>query len=93
MSRRSEERELLELKANLARLKITAEQLKLRKARAQQKHIDSKFNQFVSLADGLPSSDLLWKSAFLPLRWKHRFMLGAGLVLWRLWNTEGRKRR
>ncbi|MDO1508883.1 MULTISPECIES: hypothetical protein [unclassified Neisseria] len=93
MSRMSEERELLELKANLARLKIAAEQLKLRKEREQQKHIDSKFTQFVSLADGLPSSDLLWKSAFLPLRWKHRLLLGAGLVLWRWWHTEGRKSR
>ncbi|UOO81153.1 hypothetical protein LVJ83_09215 [Uruburuella testudinis] len=91
----NEQRELLELQAQLTRLKIAAEYLKQQKAREQQSIIDSGFNkavglthQALSLSNGLPSSRLLWNSVFLPLRWRQRLLMGAALLLWKYWRDS-----
>lgn len=90
-----QQREILELQAQLARLKIAAEYLKQQQARQQQSSIDAGFNKALSLTntaigftDGLPSRRLLWNSVFLPLRWRHRLILGSVLLLWKLWRDS-----
>lgn len=85
------ERKLLEMQAELARLKITAERLKIRQERERQTLIDSGFNTFLSLADGLPSQNLIWKGLLLPLGWKHRILTAAGLMLWQVWRQNGKR--
>ena len=84
-----QERELLEMQAQLARLKIAAEYLQKRRAAEQQSLLDANFSTAVGLANGLPSGHLLWNSVFLPLRWKHRIAAAAALLLWQLWRDGG----
>lgn len=90
-----QQREILALQAQLVRLKIAAEYLKQQQARQQQSSIDSGFNKALSLGnaaigltDGLPSRRLLWNSVFLPLRWRHRLLVGAALLLWQYWRDS-----
>ena len=82
-----QERELLELRVELLRLKIAAEQLKRRQARAQQNAIDRNFMSALSLADGLPSGKLLWNTLLLPLNWRNRLLAGVGLFLWQVYRN------
>ncbi|WP_373746017.1 hypothetical protein [Neisseria dentiae] len=86
-----EERKLLVMQAELARLKITAEHLKIKQERKRQTLIDSSFNTFLGLADGLPSQNLIWKSLLLPLSWKRRIFTAAGLLLWQVWRQDGKR--
>lgn len=92
MGAKSEERKLLEMQAELARLRITAQRLKKQQAGRRQGLIDSGFNTVVGLADGLPSQRLLWKSLLLPLSWKHRIITAAGLLVWQVWRQENKRR-
>ncbi|MDO5640634.1 MAG: hypothetical protein Q4G28_12285 [Neisseria sp.] len=90
-----QQREILELQAQLARLKIAAEYLKQQQERQQQSSIDAGFNKVLGaansalgLTDGLPSNRLLWNSVFLPLRWRQRLLVGVGLLLWQFWRDS-----
>ena len=91
MNAKHEERQLLEMQAELARLKITAERLKMQRARERQSMIDTGFNTILGLADGLPSQNLIWKSLLLPLSWKHRILTAAGLLLWQVWRQDNKR--
>lgn len=90
-----EKRELLELEAQLIRLRIAAEYLKKQKLAREQKHVDAGFNQALGitktvfgLTKGLPSSKLLWNGLILPLRWRYRILAGVALVFWRLFRER-----
>ena len=54
-----QERELLEMQAQLARLKIAAEYLQKRRAAVQQSLLEANFSKAVGLANGLSSADLM----------------------------------
>lgn len=87
----NEERKLLEMQAELARLKITAERLKMRRERERQSRTDTGFDTILGLAGSLSSQNLVRKSLLLPLSWKHRIFTTAGLLLWQIWR-QGSKR-
>ncbi|MFC3873073.1 hypothetical protein [Neisseria musculi] len=91
MASKNEERKLLEMQAELARLKITAARLKMQRARERKNMIDTGFNTVLSLADNAPPQSLLWKSLLLPLSWKHRIFAAAGLLLWQVWRQDGKR--
>ncbi len=91
----NEQREILELQVQLARLKIAAEYLKQQQARQQQSLVDDGFNRAlgftqtaIGFTDGLPSRRLLWNSVFLPLRWRQRLLVGTALLLWKFWRDS-----
>ena len=95
MSKQSEARELLALQADLIRLKINAERLKMQKERERERSNDTFFSNSVStvvgLADSLPSRHLLMKTFLLPLGWKYRIVAGAAVAAWqisRLWSRR-----
>lgn len=83
MATRSEERKLLEMQAELLRLKITAAHLKTKKAKKQDNFLENSLGTVVSLADAVPSSNVLFKTFFLPLSWKYRIMAGTVLAAWK----------
>ncbi|MFV2028779.1 hypothetical protein [Neisseria sp. S1] len=86
---------LLELEAQLVRLRIAAEYLKKQKLTREQQRVDAGFNQALGitktafgLTKGLPSSRLLWNGLMLPVRWRYRILAGAALVLWQLFRDR-----
>lgn len=80
-----QQREILEMQAELARLRIAAEYLKKRQEDQRQQQTDLGLSRMMQLADDLPSGNLLWKTVFLPLRWKHRLLAAAALLIWQMW--------
>ncbi|KPN74919.1 hypothetical protein AKG43_00715 [Neisseria sp. 74A18] len=83
MAKRSEERKILEMQAELARLKMTAEHLKTRRAKEKDNFFENSLSTVVSLADAVPSKNILFKTFFLPLGWKYRIIAGAALAAWK----------
>lgn len=80
MANKSEQRQLLELEADLMRLKITAQHLKMKKANEQHSSLDT----ILGLTDIIPTHHLLRKSLLLPLGWKNRILAGAAYLLWKM---------
>ena len=90
---REEERELLELQAELARLKIQAAQLKRARNRARDRshaavHAFLNFKQLANSAGSLISNRQLFKIALLPTRWQYRLLLGGALLAWEYWRLQ-----
>ncbi|MDO5070778.1 hypothetical protein LVJ85_08060 [Neisseria sp. Dent CA1/247] len=92
MPTRSEQRKLLQMQAELARLKITAEHLKTRKAKEQDNFFENSLSTVVSLADAVPSGNMLFKTFFLPLSWKYRIITGMALAAWKFSRLTSKKR-
>ncbi|KPN70916.1 hypothetical protein [Neisseria sp. 83E34] len=80
-----EERELLELECKLTRLKINVERQKLKQAR--QHTPDGPASQVLDFVGSMPSHSL-WKSVLLPMKWKHRAMVGAALMAFEFWKRK-----
>ncbi|MBH5330263.1 hypothetical protein H9Q10_11375 [Eikenella sp. S3360] len=80
-----QQRELLALQAELARLKIRAEQLKQRKRQQQGRGTD--WQRWLKLADRLPLAMLLWQAAVLPPAKQRALLPKAGRMLWRWWRS------
>ena len=79
---KAQQRELLALQAELARLKIRSEQLRQQSRNRTHKPID-----WLKLADSLPLAMLLWQAA------KQRQLLPKfGRLLWRWWSSKPRKK-
>lgn len=85
---RDEERELLELEAMLARLKIQAAQAKKKKTRVQGKSSVNNMLNFANTAGNFISNQNLLKLAMLPVRWKHRLLLCGGLMAWEFYRSQ-----
>ena len=85
---RAQQRELLALQAELARLRIRSESLRQQARNRSGKHID-----WLKLADGLPVVMLLWQAAVLPARKQRRLLPQFGRLLWRWWRGKPEKRR
>ena len=86
---REEERELLELQAKLARLKIQAAQLKRARNRARDRshaavHAFLNFKQLANSAGSLISNRQLFKI---------RLLLGGALLAWEYWRLQQGGRR
>lgn len=95
---REEERELLELQAELSRLKIKAAQLKRARNRARDRshaavHAFLNFKQLANSAGSLISNRQLFKIALLPTRWQYRLLLGGALLAWEYWRLQQGGRR
>ncbi|WP_225747537.1 hypothetical protein [Eikenella sp. Marseille-P7795] len=81
---KQQQRELLALQAELARLKIRAEQLKQRQ---RQQGRGSDWQRWLKLADHLPAAMLLWQAAVLPPAKQRALLPKAGRMLWRWWRS------
>ena len=80
---KAQQRELLTLQAELARLKIRSEQLRQQGRNRAGKPID-----WLKLADSLPLAMLLWQAAVLPAPKQRQLLPKFGRLLWRWWISE-----
>ena len=83
---KAQQRELLALQAELARLKIRSEQLRQQGRNRAGKPID-----WLKLADSLPLAMLLWQAAVLPAPKQRQLLPKFGRLLWRWWSSKPRK--
>ena len=83
---KAQQRELLALQAELARLKIRSEQLRQQGRNRAGKPID-----WLKLADSLPLAMLLWQAAVLPAPKQRQLLPKFGRLLWRWWSSEPEK--
>ena len=83
---KAQQRELLTLQAELARLKIRSEQLRQQGLNRTGKPID-----WLKLADSLPLAMLLWQAAVLPAPKQRQLLPKFGRLLWRWWSSEPEK--
>ena len=83
---KAQQRELLTLQAELARLKIRSEQLRQQGRNRTGKPID-----WLKLADSLPLAMLLWQAAVLPAPKQRQLLPKFGRLLWRWWSSKPRK--
>ncbi len=84
---KAQQRELLTLQAELARLKIRSEQLRQQSRNRTNKPID-----WLKLADSLPLAMLLWQAAVLPAPKQRQLLPKFGRLLWRWWSSEPEKK-
>lgn len=85
---REEERELLELRSQLAQLKLKAAQVQAERARQRQSApADAVFN-FANNLSGVVGNKKLLKLALLPSRWKYRLLIGAALLAWEYYQSS-----
>ena len=83
---KAQQRELLALQAELARLKIRSENLRQQGRNRAGKPID-----WLKLADSLPLAMLLWQAAVLPAPKQRQLLPKFGRLLWRWWSSKPRK--
>ena len=84
---KAQQRELLTLQAELARLKIRSEQLRQQGRNRAGKPID-----WLKLADSLPLAMLLWQAAVLPAPKQRQLLPKFGRLLWRWWSSKPGKK-
>ena len=84
---KAQQRELLTLQAELARLKIRSEQLRQQGRNRAGKPID-----WLKLADRLPLAMLLWQAAVLPAPKQRQLLPKFGRLLWRWWSSKPGKK-
>ena len=84
---KAQQRELLALQAELARLKIRSENLRQQGRNRAGKPID-----WLKLADSLPVAMLLWQAAVLPAPKQRQLLPKFGRLLWRWWSSKPRKK-
>ena len=84
---KAQQRELLTLQAELARLKIRSEQLRQQGRNRTNKPID-----WLKLADSLPLAMLLWQAAVLPAAKQRQLLPKFGRLLWRWWSSKPGKK-
>lgn len=84
---KAQQRELLALQAELARLKIRSEQLRQQSRNRTNKPID-----WLKLADSLPLAMLLWQAAVLPAAKQRQLLPKFGRLLWRWWSSKPGKK-
>lgn len=82
---KSEQRELLALQCQLARLKIDAARRKAKLRRVGES--ESMAGQLIDLAGSVPRQTLA-KTALLPLKWRYRVLAGLALLM-----LESRQKR
>ena len=85
---KAQQRELLALQAELARLKIRSEHLRQQGRNRASKPID-----WLKLADSLPLAMLLWQAAVLPAPKQRQLLPKFGRLLWCWWSNEPEKRK
>ena len=85
---KAQQRELLALQAELARLKIRSENLRQQGRNRAGKPID-----WLKLADSLPLAMLLWQAAVLPAAKQRQLLPKFGRLLRRCWSSGQRKRK
>ena len=84
---KAQQRELLTLQAELARLKIRSENLRQQGRNRAGKPID-----WLKLADSLPLAMLLWQAAVLPAPKQRQLLPKFGRLLWRWWSSKPGKK-
>ena len=85
---KQEERELLELEIERARLKLATGEL-LRKRQQQQRQQDEHFgHKLIELAGQASQKKLTWSAVMMPARWKHRVLVGIALLAWEYWRKQ-----
>lgn len=87
-----QERDILELQAQLVRLKITSAYLQQRQNKLRSTTADKGLNNVLGLTntafnifEGLSARRWIWSSFLLPFRWKKRFGLILALLALKYW--------
>lgn len=83
---KQEQRELLAMKAELAHLKIRAQQL--RQTRYRQHSLMPSRQTWLNLANSLPLAILLWQAAVLPPNKQRQLLPKLGGMLWHWWRSN-----
>lgn len=86
---RKQARELLELEIKLARLKVTAAQIRQEKTRQQRKKQRVDFVQLAEIAAAVASEGWAQKAAFSAARGKSRWALIAAWLAWHFMRRKG----
>ena len=86
---RKQARELLELEIKLARLKVTAAQIRQEKTRQQRKKQRVDFVQLAEIAAAAASEGWAQKAAFSAARGKSRWALIAAWLAWHFMRRKG----
>ena len=86
---RKQARELLELEIKLARLKITAAQIRQEKMRQQRRKQRVDFMQLAKIAAAAASEGWAQKAAFSAVRGKSRWALIAAWLMWHFMRRKG----
>lgn len=73
-----QQRDLLQLEADVLRLKLAAAQMRHRRQVAVKKH-DWQHTAW-SLLEHIPTGGLALKAVSLPRRWRHKLLLGSIMV-------------
>ena len=83
-----EERELLELEIELARLKLAAGELQRQRLQQQRQQNESIGYELLELAGRASHSKFAWSAIMMPARWKSRLLVGAALLAWEYWRKQ-----
>lgn len=78
---RKKERELIQLRSELLRLKYQAESLQQQAQQTRERERQNHFAQIMELAENLPLGGLAWKAVMLPNKWKHKLLVAVALIL------------
>lgn len=84
----AQERELLELQAMLARLKIQAAQVQTKQRRRHEKISTHTMLGLANSANHIMKNHGVFKIAMLPQKWKYRLLLGGALMAWEWYRTQ-----
>lgn len=84
---REQERELLQLRSQLAQLKLKAAHRTRRQRQHHSAPADTVLN-FANNLSGVVGNRKLLKLALLPSRWKYRLLLGGALLAWEYYKNS-----
>lgn len=79
-----EQRQLLQMQAELLRLKITAERLRQQRQTARQ----ADWQQALSLLGNLPLSGLAVRAVTRSRRWRHKLLMAAAMGVLAWWRQQ-----
>ena len=90
---KQQERELLELEIELARLKLASGELRRRRTQQTSRHSESIGQELLSLAGNASAKGLAWRAVTLPVSLKHRLLVGAAFLAWEYWRNQSKRYR
>ena len=88
-----QERELLELEIELARLKLAAGELQRRREQQASRQSENIGQELLSLAGNASAKGLAWRAVTLPVSLKHRLLVCAAFLAWEYWRNQSKRYR
>ncbi len=78
-----EEQQLLQLKAEVLRLKLLTQQAQ----RQRQRQQPDKLSETLGLLEKLPAASLAWRAVNLPKRLSSKALIATALLAWAYWRA------